>query len=97
MKLLYRDHSIVTRESGWPDLTVLLKSGKARLGLSLWNLFEIACATDATQKEQRISFLEEFEPLWIRERRDVQAQEIQRFLWRHFYQRIPTSVMQGHR
>ena len=47
MTLLYIDHSIVSREQHWPDLQAVMATGQVRLGLSLWNFFEIAQATDA--------------------------------------------------
>lgn len=79
---LYLDHSVVSNEPMWPVLERILNSGKWRLVLSLWNLFEIGSATDAAQRERRLSFLEKFNPLWIVERVDAQREEVRRFLWK---------------
>jgi hypothetical protein len=48
MHVLYIDHSIVTHEPSWAGLRRPLWSGKIRLALSVWNLFEIRDATDDT-------------------------------------------------
>jgi hypothetical protein len=92
MKLLYIDHSIVAREARWSDLKDLMDTGRVRLGLSLWNFYEIAGATDADQKERRVAFLLRFKPLWIRERREVQRHEVLTFVARHCFGRDSPKV-----
>ena len=83
--ILYLDHSVVSREQSWPPVGEILASGKLRLALSLWNLFEIGSANDKLQRDRRLLFLEQFDPQWIRERVDVQRQEVRCFLWeKHF-------------
>jgi hypothetical protein len=72
---LYIDHSPVTHEPSWGPLQDVLAAKKLRLALSLWNLVEIGSATDAVQREKRLRFLEQFDPLWIVERVDVHRQE----------------------
>jgi hypothetical protein len=56
-----------------------------RLVLSIWNLFEIGEGTDKGQREHRLKFLEQFGPLWVLERVNIQRRELQHFLWtEHF-------------
>ncbi|MBR2813373.1 MAG: hypothetical protein IKE60_01885 [Reyranella sp.] len=92
MTLLYIDHSIVSREQHWPDLKAVMETGQVQLGLSLWNFFEIAGASDAAQKERRVAFLLQFNPQWIRERRDIQRDEVFVFLTRHYYRQDAPEV-----
>jgi hypothetical protein len=82
MPNLYIDHSVITHPPSWKPLKDVLAAGKVQLALSLWNLFEIGSASDKTQQAQRLAFLEQFSPLWILERLEIQRQEVQRFLWK---------------
>lgn len=63
----------------------ILATRKARLALSLWNLVEIGAATDKSQRERRLAFLEKFNPRWTVERVNVQRQEVESFLWKDVY------------
>ena len=81
MRTLYIDHSIVSHEPSWEGLRLAIGSGKIRLALSVWNLYEIGAATDLAQRTQRLSFLSGLAPLYIVERRHIQRQEVERFLW----------------
>jgi hypothetical protein len=65
---------------------------KVRLALSLWNLIEIGMAADAAQRERRLDFLEGLNPIWVVERRAIQRQEVERFLWRQKYDRAPKDL-----
>lgn len=89
---LYIDHSIVSTEPLWPHLEQALGTGKVRLVLSLWNLYEISRATDKAQQERRLAFLLGFDPLWIIERVAVEKYEVRRFLWCHRYNRGHESM-----
>jgi len=60
-----------------------IASGKVQLALSIWNLFEIGAATDEAQRERRLVFLDTLVPVWVVERRAIQRQEVERFLWHH--------------
>jgi hypothetical protein len=46
---------------------------------------EIGSATDEQQREQRLSFLEGFNPLWVRERVQVQKWEVKTFVWNELF------------
>src|SRR5277367_4272441 len=83
VRTIYIDHSIVTHEPWWPHLEQAVATRGLQLVLSVWNLFEICSASDLTQQEKRLSFLEKLRPLWVVERCAVQRQEVQCFLWRH--------------
>lgn len=83
VRTIYVDHSIVTHEQWWPHLEQAVASRELRLALSVWNLFEIGIAADQAQQEKRLAFLEGLKPLWVVERRAVQRQEVERFLWQH--------------
>jgi hypothetical protein len=76
---LYVDHSAITDENWWPQIDAAVATGRTRLALSPWNLVEIGSATDLKQREQRIAFLEQNNPLWIVERVGIQRQEVKRF------------------
>lgn len=91
--ILYVDHSVVAGEAWWPYLEQAVRSGKMRLALSLWNLFEIGAAEDAAQQERRLTFLQSLDPLWVVERRAIQKQEVRRFLWRHHYGLEPNDEL----
>lgn len=82
MPSLYIDHSIVTHPLSWKPMEDVLTDGKAKLALSLWNLFEIGSASDKTQQEQRLAFLMKFSPFWILERIEIQRQEVRAYLWK---------------
>lgn len=82
-RTIYVDHSVVSYEAWWSDLKSVLSSKNLRLVLSIWNLYEIGSASDNAQKERRLTFLESFSPQWIVERRDIQRQEVEGFLWHH--------------
>jgi hypothetical protein len=49
-------------------LKEILATRKARLAQSLWNPVEIGAATDKSQRERRLAFLEKFNPRWTIER-----------------------------
>ena len=83
MRTLYIDHSIVSHEPSWEELRQAIGSGKVRLALSVWNLYEIGAAADLAQRKQRIAFLSGLAPLYIVERLSIQRQEVERFLWQH--------------
>jgi hypothetical protein len=91
---LYIDHSIVTHEPSWDGLRQAIKSGKLRLALSVWNLVEIGMAADGVQREQRLAFIvDELCPLWVVERRAIQRQEVERFLWQHKFRTSPKDLV----
>lgn len=98
MPNLYIDHSIVSHQPSWKPLEDALQSGKVQLALSLWNLFEIGSATDKAQQAQRLTFLDQFKPLWIVERVDIQRQEIRAFLWKEKFgiEPQPTQIFKRH-
>jgi hypothetical protein len=80
VNILSVDHSVVSHESWWPAVSAIVTSGKICAALSVWNLVEIGAATDAGQLERRLAFLDSLEPVWLVERRDIQRQEVERFL-----------------
>lgn len=90
---IYIDHSIVSHEPWWPSLEQAMASGRLRLALSLWNLFEIGADGDKTRQEKRLAFLEKLDPLWIIERLAIQKQEVERFLCRHKFGRDPKELI----
>jgi hypothetical protein len=92
MSNLYIDHSVVSREQSWPDLKQVIEEGNLKLTLSLWNLVEIGNAGDLAQRGRRLEFLEQFNPLWIVERVDVQRQEVKRFLWTEHFRTKPEDL-----
>jgi hypothetical protein len=92
MPTLYIDHSIVTHPASWTPVDDVLTSGKARLALSLWNLFEIGSASDRAQQDQRLTFLIKFNPLWVLERVQIERREIRAFLWKEKLQIEPEPV-----
>lgn len=91
--ILYIDHSVVADAAAWPQFHETVSKGRMRLALSLWNLFEIGAADDVAQQERRLSFLESLDPIWVVERRAIQRQEVERFLWRHYYRIIPKELL----
>lgn len=94
MPTLYIDHSIVTHEASWEDLRRAIEPGKIRLALSVWNLVEIGAAADEAQREQRLTFLVDgLRPLWVVERRAIQRQEVERFLWQHKFNTTPRRLI----
>ncbi len=93
MRTLYIDHSIVTHEPSWRGVSQAVGSGKVRLVLSVWNLVEIGSATDGAQREHRLTFLEGLAPLWVVERRAIQRQEVERFLWQHKFGSAPRDLI----
>ena len=80
MPILYLDHSIVSHEPSWQSVSDTLALPGFRLALSIWNLVEIGSATDDQQRERRLSFLERLNPLWVRERIQVQKCEVNKFV-----------------
>lgn len=94
MHTLYIDHSIVSHEASWEDLRRAIEPGKVRLALSVWNLVEIGGATDEAQRERRLTFLiDDLCPLWVVERRAIQRQEVERFLWQHKFGAAPRELI----
>jgi hypothetical protein len=89
---LYLDHSIVTHPGSWKPVDDILTCGKARLALSLWNLFEIGSASDKAQQDQRLAFLAKFNPIWILERVQIQRHEVRAFLWKEMLKIEPEAV-----
>ena len=90
---LYIDHSVVSDPTMWPAVEEAVASGDVQLALSLWNLFEIGAASDMVQQNERLAFLAALNPLWLVERRDVQKQEVQRFLWRQYLDGEPDDII----
>jgi hypothetical protein len=80
--------SLVAHEPSWPVLQAGFKATGSQLALSIWNLLEIASASDVAQRERRIGFLEAFKPVWALDHVHVRKQEVKRFLWERHY-RIP--------
>jgi hypothetical protein len=94
VRTLYIDHSIVTHEPSWQDVSQAVGSGKVRLALSVWNLVEIGAASDEAQREHRLTFFCEAQvPVWVVERRAIQRQEVERFLWRHKFHAAPKDLI----
>lgn len=85
MPILYLDHSIVSHEPSWQSIRDILSFPSYQLALSIWNLVEIGSATDEQQRERRLSFLEAFNPLWTRERVQVQKREVNKFVWKELF------------
>src|SRR5665213_1378457 len=92
-RTLYIDHSIVAHEPSWEDLRRAIGSGKVQLALSVWNLVEIGLAADEAQRERRLAFLKELAPLYVVERRPIQRQEVERFLWQHKFGSTPKDLI----
>ncbi len=80
-KLVYLDHSLVTYELSWPSLQRLFQDPSYQLGLSIWNLLEIAAASDVAQRKPRLAFLTDLKPVWLLDHVYVRKQEVMRFLW----------------
>ncbi len=80
-KLVYLDHSLVTHDASWPSLQRLFGDSGYQLGLSIWNLLEIAAASDIAQRKTRLAFLASLKPLWLLDHVYVRKQEVKRFLW----------------
>jgi hypothetical protein len=94
MRTLYIDHSIVAHEPSWEDLRRAIEPGKVRLALSVWNLVEIGGGADEAQRERRLAFLiDGLCPLWVVERRAIQQQEVERFLWQHKFRTAPRELI----
>jgi len=93
VKTFYIDHSIVAHEPSWQGVNQVIGSGKIRLALSVWNLVEIGSAADEAQRERRLVFLEGLCPLWLVERRAIQRQEVERFLWQHKFSITPRDLI----
>ena len=91
-KTVYLDHSIVTYEPFWPATRTLFHKSDRQLVLSVWNLLEIAGATDLPQRARRIAFLEECGPVWIYDHTFVRRQELKRFLWPNVYGAAPPHL-----
>lgn len=80
-KLVYLDHSLVSHEPSWPSLQRLFQDPAYQLGLSIWNLLEIAQASDVAQRAARIAFLSALKPAWLLDHVHVRRQEVKRYLW----------------
>lgn len=80
-KTLYVDHSIVAKPQYWPILESFSRGSNYRLVLSLWNLAEMAAASDAKQMIERLEFLERLSPAWILETGALKSIEVVRYLW----------------
>jgi hypothetical protein len=93
MRTLYIDHSIVTHEASREGLRRAIESGKIRLVLSVWNMYEICAASDLAQRQRRIAFLSGLSPLYVVERRAIQRQEVERFLWPHKFGVAPRDMV----
>ncbi len=91
-RCLYLDHSMISYEACWPDVEEYLRATGARLALSLWNLVEIASASDLDQRERRLAFPTRCKPIWMVERINVQQQEVRRFLWREHFGAPPQDL-----
>jgi hypothetical protein len=89
----YIDHSVVTRETWWPYLRRAVSDDGCRIVLSVFNLFEIGSASDEAQRDARLVFLESLNPLWAVERRSLQKQEVERFLWKHKFGVQPDDLI----
>jgi hypothetical protein len=79
--LVYLDHSLVTYGPSWPSLQLLFQDSSYQLGLSIWNLLEIAAASDVAQRKARLAFLTDLKPVWLLDHVYVRKQEVMRFLW----------------
>lgn len=89
-KTLYVDHSIVAKPQYRLLLETLLRGGEYRLVLSLWNLAEMAAATDEVQRAERLEYLQQFSPRWVLETAALKSAEVRRYLWTHrFAQAAP--------
>jgi hypothetical protein len=87
------DHSVVTAEAWWPTIEAVVKAANTRLILSVWNLVEIGLADDKAQQARRLEFLQGLEPWWVIERLQIQKQEVERFLWKHYFQAVPKELL----
>src|SRR5947209_451499 len=91
-KKLYIDHSIIARETNWPALEGAARSTVVRPVISMWNLVEIAFATDKAQKRARAAFIDSLKPLWVFERIVIQKLEVQAFISRELWDRPASAV-----
>jgi hypothetical protein len=89
---LYTDHSIIARETNWPAIEAAAKSTVVRPVMSLWNLVEIALASDKSQRRTRASFIDSLKPLWVFERLVIQKLEVEAFVRREFWH-LPASAV----
>ena len=82
MNILAIDHSTVSNHAWWPALVSSSNCETVRVALSVWNLVEIGFASDKKQQVERLEFLESLNPLWFRERVEIQKLELNSFVAR---------------
>jgi hypothetical protein len=75
---LYIDHSIIAREEHWPAIHKLADTGRIRVVVSQWNLFEIASGSDKKQALKRADFLDSL-------KLDLQRLELRAYVHRAFF------------
>jgi hypothetical protein len=92
-KLVYLDHSLVTHDASWPVLQKLFVDPGYQLCLSIWNLLELAAATDRAQRAARISLIESLKPVWVLDHVHVRRQEVRRFLWPRRFDSAPPNIV----
>src|SRR4030088_515347 len=63
--LVYLVPSLVANDPAWPSLQRLFQDSRYQLGLSIWNLLEIASASDLAQRKVRVAFLSSLKPVWL--------------------------------
>lgn len=85
IRTLYIDHNVLADEDGWNDLTAVIQQNQLQVVMSVWNLFEIASATDERQKARRLAYVESLSPWWAMDRVETQEKELRRFIFTRYF------------
>ena len=85
MSFLYLDNNIIVNEISESRLPQLLKDGKFRLTISVWNLLELAKHGNKQEALRRACKIDSYNPVWLFNGLDIQADEITSFIWNEYY------------
>jgi hypothetical protein len=86
MKTLYLDHHVLINEENWALVRDIVDQRKAVIAISNWNLVEIQQATDQTQKQRRVAFVESLSPVYVHDMMTLQRYELRSFAWLYYFQ-----------
>ena len=79
---IYLNHEIIAGEKSWPLIrSTIGRSEDKTLAISQYNLVEAAGGSCQSQTVRRMEFIDSLRPVWVRDRRDIQREEVRNFVW----------------
>lgn len=89
---IYVDHQIIVEGRNHELLRSICQADNRRIVISQYNLLEIAQGSDQRRAHRYMELIDDLNPMWARDRLDVQDQEVKSFLWKSYFNVPPQQV-----